>query len=334
MSRRAVFTGVCSLISATALFASLAAAETLPTAGPNRPANVPEDYIITPAGYFHTSCIVHLAEGDILHRSEKAIEHANGSFDSAPVCAYAHFSPKGERIEADAQNPVTGDEPPEAGARGAHQPTIGHAWIESVYAATSSSYGELGADWNVPAAPTTNSGQTIFFFPGMEDYADVVTIIQPVLGWNSDFASAWGIASWNCCVSGTEYEAPPQRVNVGDKIAGYMWDNCARGTLTCPSWDVLTYDLTKGVYSELMSTSNFGQTFNWAFAGALEVYNVSQCSNYPAGGSLQFYDLELYNDSFVEYSNPGWVFWNTSGGLTPQCGYGASISPTAVTLYY
>ena len=28
-------------------------------------------------------------------------------------------------------------------------------------------------------------------------------------------------------------------------------------------------------------TSSFGQTFNWAFGGVLEVYNVAQCSDYP-----------------------------------------------------
>jgi hypothetical protein len=58
--------------------------------------------------------------------------------------------------------------------------------------------------------------------PGLEDYADVVTILQPVLGWNSDHANAWSIASWNCCVSGTVFEAAPTRVNMGDKIASYM----------------------------------------------------------------------------------------------------------------
>jgi hypothetical protein len=192
----------------------------------------------------------------------------------------------------------------------------------------------LGADWNVPSAPSASDGQTIYLFPGLEDYADVVTILQPVLGWNSDYANAWGIASWNCCVSGTVFEATPTRVNVGDKIAGYMWDTCAAGTLSCSSWDVLTEDLTTGNYSELVGTSSQGQTFNWAFAGALEVYNVSQCSHYPAGGSLAFYDLELYDDNFSLYSNPGWSFTNASSGLTPQCGYGATLSPATVTLYY
>lgn len=310
-----------NLIGFIVLFlVGLSSAQALPPAGPHRPMNVPENYVITPAGYFHPSCVVHLDKKDVLHRDEKTIEHANGRVDSIPVCQYAHFKPNGD---------VAADD-------GLHikPPTISHAWVEYAGTTTSSSYGELGSDWNVPPAPSANNGQTIYLFPGLEDYNDVVTILQPVLGWNSDYASAWGIASWNCCVSGTVFEATPTRVNVGDKIAGYMWDNCASGTLTCTSWDVLTEDLTTGNYSELMGTSNQGQTFNWAFGGALEVYNVSQCSDYPANGSFSFYDLELYNDSFVEYANPGWTFSNASSGLTPQCGYGASISPATVTLDY
>jgi hypothetical protein len=221
------------LIGIVVLFlAGLTSAYALPPAGPNRPAGVPENYVITPAGYFHPSCVQRLGKGDVLNRDEKTIARANGRIDSAPVCRYAHFRPNGEKVNAD--------------DHGIKPPTISHAWVEYASTTTSTSFGELGADWNVPAAPTANNGQTIYLFPGMEDYNDVVTIIQPVLGWNSDFASAWGIASWNCCVSGTVYEATPTRVNVGDKIAGYMWDNCASGTLSCTSWAVLTEDLTTG----------------------------------------------------------------------------------------
>jgi hypothetical protein len=35
-----------------------------PPAGPNRPANVPDGYVITPVGYFHPSCVQSLAKGE------------------------------------------------------------------------------------------------------------------------------------------------------------------------------------------------------------------------------------------------------------------------------
>jgi len=36
----------------------------IPLAGPHRPANVPEGYVITPFGYFHTSCLQNLSKGE------------------------------------------------------------------------------------------------------------------------------------------------------------------------------------------------------------------------------------------------------------------------------
>jgi len=304
-------------IAITMLAAGLAAAQV--PAGAKRPTAVPADYLITPFGYFHPTCVTHLTKGDEVRRDENTVRHANGTSDNIHVCAFPHFKADGEK--------VTGAE------RAVKEPSIGHAWVEYASTTTSSSYGYLYAYWDVPPAPSANDGQIGYLFPGLEDYQDVVTIIQPVLGWNSDFASAWGIASWNCCASGTTFEAPPTRVNVGDTILGEMFDTCGSGTLSCPSWDIVTYDVTSGNYSELLNTSSQGQTFNWAFAGALEVYNIAQCGDYPNNGSITFYKVGLYNYKFAKIATPGWSVTNLSSGLTPQCGYGGSL-PKEVTLRY
>ena len=295
------------------------AAQALTTAGAKRPAGVPAEFVITPYGYFHPSCVTHLAKGDQVRQDLKAIQHKDGGSEAVHACEFPHYKATGEKM--------MGDE------RGVKDPTIGHAWVEFGGTTTTNSYGYMYAYWNVPPAPSTNDGQTVYLFPGLEDYSDVVTIIQPVLGWNSDYASAWGIASWNCCVSGTVFEAPPQPVNSGDVILGYMFDTCAAGTLSCPTWDIVTWDLTNGKFSELLNTSSFGQTFNWAFAGALEVYNIVQCGDYPSNGSISFYNLGLYNYKFQKLANPSWTVSNWSSGLTPQCGYGGSL-PKQLTLTY
>jgi hypothetical protein len=310
---------VLNSIAITGLVAGLTAAQALPTAGPKRPANVPADFVITPYGYFHPSCVTHLAKGDEVRKDENAIRHADGSYDDIHVCSYPHFDGDGTKIAAQAA-PMK-------------KPSISHAWLEYSSVTTSSSFGELIAEWTVPPAPSANNGQTVYLFPGMEDYKDVVTIIQPVMGWNSDFASAWGIASWNCCASGTVFEATPVRINSGDTILGAMWDTCAAGTLSCPTWDILTWDLTSDKWSEMLNTSSQGQTFNWAFAGALEVYNISQCADFPSNGAISFHNLSLYNDSFAEIGSPNWSVSNISTGLTPQCNYGGYMSQQ-VTLTY
>jgi hypothetical protein len=309
---------------ATMTVAGLTAAQALTTAGPNRPATVPAGYVITPFGYFHPSCVAHLAEGDELRPDENVIRHVNGTSARMHICAYPHYRADGERVIRD--------------ERGVNDPDISNAWIESASVTTTGSYGYLYAEWSVPPTPTSNDGQTLFFFPGLEDIDDVVTIVQPVLGWNDDYASAWGIASWSCCQSGMTYEAPPEPVSSGDTILGYMLDTCSAGRKSCTSWDVVTWDLQNSTSSELIDTSSFGQTFNWAFGGVLEVYNIAQCTDYPSNGgtpgsnALSFNELGLYNDRFVQIAKPKWSVSDTSGE-TPQCSYGGSL-PNQVILTY
>jgi hypothetical protein len=288
-------------------------------AGANRPAAVPAGYVITPMGYFHPSCVRQLAKGDQIRPEELAIQHADGSFDSMPTCAFDRFTAKGERVAA--------------ASVGANSPTIGHNWVEAVYSNTATSYGEMTAQWKVPPAPTSHDGQIIYFFPGMEDYNGVKTIIQPVLGWNSDYANAWGLASWNCCTNGTVYESAPVPTATGHTIFGEMKDTCAAGTLSCSSWNIVTRDINTGATAQLTNSSSQQQTFNWGFSAVLEVYNVSKCSDYPRGGSLELYDLALYNDKFTKVT-PAWNLGEYWVGLTPQCNYGTTRRLTYSTLYY
>ena len=312
--------GITLALAATCLFglSLMTAAQALPLAGPKRPATVPADYVITPFGYFHPSCVNHLAKGDVVRQDESAIEHANGTSDNMQECAFARYTADGEK--------VTGDEP------AVQPPTIAHHWIEYAGVTTTSAYKAISAEWNVPKAPSKNDGQTVYLFNGLEQSSGDKTILQPVLGWNSDYGSAWGIASWNCCEKGTVYEAPPAPVSPGDLILGYIVATCS-GTTTCSSWDVYTFDQTNGKSSELLKTSNFGQTFNWAFGGVLEVYNIVQCGDYPSGGRIDFFEQYLYDDNGVQIAKPAWKISNVSSGLTPQCGYGGKL-PEEVILSY
>jgi hypothetical protein len=283
-----------------------------------------------------------LAEGDVLRPDKKVIQHRNGAAGQMPVCAYPHYRGDGQ--------PVSGDE------KKVKDPNISHSWIVAAECVagstaidgvppcgtTTSSFGFLSAEWIVPPTPPSNDGQTLYYFPGLEDIQDVVTIVQPVLGWNADFAGAWGIASWNCCASGTVYEATPQQVSPGDTILGYMFDTCSAGTVSCSSWDIVTWDLQNGKYSVLTNSSSQKQTFNWAFGGVLEVYNIKQCSDYPnnptgfTGGShsISFNAIGLYGNNLQQIANPKWTVGNFLGsGPTPQCSYGVTV-PSQVILTF
>jgi hypothetical protein len=184
----------------------------------------------------------------------------------------------------------------------------------------------------VPPPPTNDDGQTVFLFPGMEDYALDETIIQPVLGWNAGFyGTNWSIASWNCCPSGTANYSSPLKVNPSDIIFGTILSNGSAGATT---WNITTEDTTTGKSTTLKNTPSEGQIFTWAQGGALEVYGIVQCSDYPPNKSTAFYNLELRDDNFNIYFDPGWVPFNYSIGLTPQCNYNTTMTKTKVTLHY
>lgn len=294
----------------------------LPAVG-KRPATVPPGYLITPFGYFHPTCVNHLSKGDAVLKDEGMIRHANGSYDALPACVHPHYNAKGEAS-------------PGASVEG-EPPAIGHSWIEDESIGTSnSSYGELTADWQVPMTPTSNDGQTLYFFPGMADYNYDVGIIQPVLGWNADYSGAWGIASWSYVNpgSGSTYESLPMAVNSGDRINGTIVSTCSAGTVTCGSWNIVTTDVTSGQSTTLSQTSNQQQTFNLAFGGVLEVYSVTRCGDYPPDAAVTFSNVALYDYNFSLISSPGWYFDNYYSSLTPQCNYGAQATEQQVVLSY
>ncbi len=340
------------LIATALLLAGLATVYAQVPAGANRPAAVPEGYLITPMGYFHPSCVKQVAKGDVLHPEEMAIAHADGSFDSMTECAYPHFNARGEIVPRESTGKTASNAKAEVVPLSASTetkkpddpPSIAHSWIVAIYTDTTSSYGEVTSEYKIPAAPTSHDGQTIYFFPGLQDLNSnkTETILQPVVGWNAYYNNAWGIASWNCCVKNTVYVSTPEKAKTGDKIYGQVINQCKAGTLECGKWTVRTEDKTTGAYSDLFNESNFGQTFNWGFGSVLEVYNVAKCSDYPAGGKLESTSVTFYNDKFQKISSPSWYLlkaWqlNSPPVKSPICNYGGYLdnsSGSSQTLTY
>jgi len=303
---------------------SLAVALSIPVkaqklAGTNRPQAVPEGYVITPFGYFHPSCVRALASGETV-LADGRVQHLDGTVDAeAPACSYPHYTTSGEAI-----------------APGVISPTISHSWIEALDAIdTTTPFGKLSVVGTVPPAPTTYDGQTIFFFPGMEDIVSDASILQPVLGWNASALGAiWTIASWNCCPSGTANYSGFNPVNPGDTIYGEIKYDGSNPTKSPTNWTITTADQTTGTATILYHTPSEGQTFNWAQAGALEVYNIVECTDYPPNGAFTFSDVSLYDYKLNKISDPGWLLFNYSIGLNPQCNYGATTSGSKATLDY
>jgi hypothetical protein len=320
----AVLRMIASLTALSAFLASTLMYAQRPAGSARRPPGVPENYVVTPFGYANPSCVEQLAEGDALIADGRYVQHADGALKYIPVCNYPHYTARGERIDP-GEKVKSGD--------------IGHSWIvsEETTSGTSStkSYGELSATWTVPPAPIYYNSQIIIFFPGLEDISDPAWILQPVLNWNNQLTEAWSIASWNADQS-NYYVSPTVAAYPGDTILGTVKSTCGAGTLSCASWNVTTTDQTTGGSTTLSNTTSHGLTFNWAFGGVLEVYNVDTCYNYPPtqSQSQAFNNVTLYDDDFNVVSNPVWStgFW--ANGDTPQCNYNGSGSGTQVTLDY
>ena len=154
-------------------------------------------------------------------------------------------------------------------------PNISHAWIEYASIHDAVDYEQIYSEWEVPPNPTTNDGQVVFLFNGLEDINDVVTIIQPVLGWNNDYAGAWSIAAWNCCFSGDTWEGPPAPANPGDHLEGYVFSNCSKGSKTCGSWDIVGSGPDQGMVATLIPFTLQVTATRQAGSGQVSTYSTA-----------------------------------------------------------
>ena len=279
------------------------------------PRNVPADYVVTPNGYFHPSCVGSLAAGESLDADGNVLA-ANGQVRKLAPCAYPHFAPNGTRIQGDSLPRVS----PFGGSTNADI----EGWVVTgQYLLPRSTPARFqAAQMTVPPGPQTQSGQVLYFFPGLEDYENVVTILQPVLAWNGFNDNNWTIASWNCCKNGRTWHSAPVSVAVGDTIKGTITGaKCSNAV--CPLWSIVSTDVTSGNTTRLI-TSGYGQVMDWVFGGVLEVYGVSQCSEFPNATTEDFTNISVFGTSKITQPWEQWLIVSS-----PACGYSAAGFPNA-----
>ncbi len=312
----------CCLVG-LAVLVMLSFANNLAVAGMNRPLEVPEGYVITPFGYFHPSCVRMLAEGETL-LADGRVEHPDGTVETtASVCNYPHYTPTGS-LAADTVDASGGT------------PLVINGWLEFISATTTKSYGKITAAWAVPPEPTGNDGQTLFFFPGFEDYDHVISIVQPVLQYGPSSAGGgnyWAVASWNCCMNGTSWYSPLLNVSSGDTIVGTIAPTCKPGKNYCPTWNVVSEDKTTGKKTTLAKTPADGQVWNWAFGAVSEDYGVQTCSDFPPNSGITF-TVHLYGRNRKLIANPGWTGTSAPPDTDPKCNYGVKATKTKETVKY
>jgi hypothetical protein len=280
-----------------------------------RPHGVPLDYVVTPNGLFHPSCVVAVADGERVAANGDLVRR-DGSVAKASACSHPRFVARGSAVQRVEPN---------------EQPAF-DGWVADSNSNSNVTppAKKMVATFGVPSGPTTKSGQVLYYFPGLEDGGAVQTILQPVLAWNGFGDSRWTMTNWNCCKSGKTWHGSTIAVNTGDKIKGSMIGaNCTNGV--CTNWTLKSVDKNTG-QSTTFQTEGYGQSFDWYFGGAKEVYGVDRCSQYPANGSITFSNIHVYDQNGTETTPSNWNVMKS--GSAPSCNYGVAVSKNVTKITF
>jgi hypothetical protein len=286
---------------------------------PSMPHGVPADYVVTPNGFFHPSC-VHRIDGDETLQADGRIVRDDGSERRVAACAYPHYAADGTRLARDAVPPL-----PAAAPR--VPPPVINGWVAygHYFVAPSNAAGFIKADMSVPDPPTVHAGQVDYFFPGLQDAENVITIVQPVLGWNAFNDNGWTIASWNCCLGGETWHSAPVTVEAGVTLEGTVKGSSCHDAV-CDDWQIVTRDITNA-HETTLNTSGYGQVFDWVFGAVLEVYGVTQCAHLPASGTEEFSRISVRPTRPARSAPPPPAWEATVVASTPNCGYAVTPHP-------
>ncbi len=284
------------------------------------------DYVTTPAGRVHRSCVHEIPSGASID-DFKTVKHNGATIMQAEPCPF----------------------PVKAAVQGT-APTI-NGWIESSNSFVPNINGhdwatEMAGDWTVPVKPAV-WGETIYFFNGLEDRSPSTVIIQPVLQFGQDGVNGWQLASWygGSLFGGNYYHSTPIAAHPGDSVQGFSWGLGSCNSAGHCDWEISATNLTTS--TNTVEYVNLNVPMRWAFAGVLEAYNVTSCSNLPGGssGQLTFDDVALYQPSGSNYNalvqttfngdcaltgSPCWT--DTVYGGTPSCGYAVGSWATGAVL--
>ena len=279
-------------------------------------------YVPTPNGFFHPSCIVQLADDEVM-RGDAVIERSDGTRRAAAPCALPHYNMRGHSSvdpQAEAVAQATGE--PAAALKG---------WVESVYAYTPP-VGYLSVQFQVPRTPLTTKSEVDFWFPGTEPLkapSSEFAILQPVLAWGQSGIAKWTIQSWACCLKNTTLNSAPVDVEPGDTITGTMQASNCDAAGQCANWRITTKDERTGASTTLNTADGSAVAEDWLFGGVLEIYGVNTCAQLPPNGVFTFSNI-VVKDTKGNPIVPSWTPEYLQD--SPSCGLNLASTANSVTL--
>jgi hypothetical protein len=215
------------------------------------------------------------------------------------------------------QNRSTGDHidfpGPTASAKGT-TPLPDNGWITGInwFNQTGKPVSKFSTNWRVPSPPQTFTGQTLFLFNGIEP-ASFDSILQPVLQYGGSAAGGgmyWAVASWYV-TSSTSFVSQLVQVSAGQLLTGIMRlvsENNPEFSYSCQF---------KGINGTNLSINNIAQLM-WCVE-TLEVYGVTECSDFPNTPFTKFSRINIRNEGTVPAMS-----W-TIGNNQTDCGVQTTI---------
>ncbi|KAB7764741.1 hypothetical protein [Xanthomonas maliensis] len=298
----------------------------------HKPAGVPQDYVQTPFGYFAPACVRHVGAGERL-LADGLLQHANGIREQTASCSQDNFTSSGVRVRPNGLG-LDGQQVRHVAASTAlrqRRPVpaaIDHAYISAAGYESGVSPGRIVANWKVPPNPTNVANQTVYLFPALQSEAPV--ILQPVLGYRGA-SNTWDLSSWNCCEEGVVWYSDFIPAKSGDQINGDVYATCGAGKV-CSNWNIDTHNVTSGRSVRLSTVADGDPTL--IMAGALEVYSIDSCDQYPPSGNITFNGVAVYDYRMRQVRSPPWGQIIDSSDLDVQCNYDLGTTSTTATIYY
>jgi len=258
-----------------------------------------EDLVLTPGGLRPKSFVHRIKPGTTLDGTEGRYRQLDRSRKVVTDFGLIPFRPEGRPLM-----PRNEFFPLHAPA-----PAFGTGWI--TYAGWSNNTGtpvsRFATSWVVPPAPSTQSGQTIFVFNGIQNST---MIYQPVLQWGPSGAGGgnfWSVASWYADgQTGQSFFSTLVNVNAGDVLVGIM-------TLTGQSPTGFSYNCEfQGIANTALPVQNI-QELTWCNE-TLEAYGITKCSDYPAADKTPLASIDLRTGN-----TPSNVVWTVTNKVT-DCG--------------
>jgi hypothetical protein len=264
-----------------------------------------EDYLPTPAGYYHRTCIHDVENGSTVDQHGN-VTLPDGSAYQTPPCRYR------ARSNLSASQPVD------------------NGWVEAAFFNVGNWVGAMYVDnWTTPAVPEMqySGNQVLFLFPGI---LSPNRILQPVLQYGVSAAGGgnfWAVSSWSCDNGQNCYHSSLVSVSPGTALGGSVTSYDCDGGGHC------TYTINSIVNGTAVSQLNWrdGDVYSQTVGGALEVYNLYTCGNYPSNGPTTFSGIAIYDANLTQVI-PSWgpSVW----GQSPNCSFGINSASNSVTTLY